>query len=546
MRVARRPGIFTGALVGAMLTVALIAIFYAAWKLAGLPFVPFDVFDWMTRVLPGPVIGFGIHTMVTVIHGLHIGPTSVVAKAAEQAMGIGGLLITGIVGGAILFGILRVLRGRYAYLLGLILGAAIGVPVALISYHLSHTTSTTPAISILWILSAFLLWGAIFGWTYRRLLAAGTEVAIPVNQAVATNVTAERIDRRRFLVGLGGATATITVAGAVVGALSQGRRGRQAIPTGVQRWSALNALPNADAAVKPAPGTRPEYTPLEQHYRIDINTIPPTVDESQWRLKTGGLVEQPSALTLDDLRRYEPMHQFITLSCISNPVGGDLIGTIRWTGVSLQRLLPDLRLNSGATHLKIRSVDGFFETVPLEAIRSDERVMLTYAWDGVPLPPEHGFPLRIYIPDLYGMKQPKWIESIEAIDHWEPGYWVVRGWDKAARMKATSVIDTVAPSTTTDANRQALVSIGGIAHAGARGISRVELQIDDGPWQQAALRTPLSGLTWVIWRYDWPFQAGTHRFTVRCFEGDGTPQIVTPSPPEPSGASGLHSKRQRL
>jgi DMSO/TMAO reductase YedYZ molybdopterin-dependent catalytic subunit len=428
----------------------------------------------------------------------------------------------------------------------MILGAVVGVPVALISYHLSHTTSTTPAISTLWILSTFLLWGATFGWTYRRLLAAGSEVAIPMNQAVATDVTAERINRRRFLVRLGGTTATITVAGAVVGALSQGRRGGQALPAGMPPWSATHALPNADAAVKPAPGTRPEYTPLAEHYRIDINTIPPTMDGSQWSLKTGGLVEQPLALTLDDLRRYEPMHQFITLACISNPVGGDLTGTIRWTGVSLQRLLPDLRLEPSATHLKIRSVDEFYETVPLEVIRSDERVMLTYAWDGVPLPPEHGFPLRIYIPDLYGMKQPKWIESIEATDRWEPGYWVVRGWDRVARMKATSVIDTVAADATANASGQTLISVGGIAHAGARGISKVELQVDDGPWQPAALRTPLSNLTWVIWRYDWPFQAGTHRFIVRCFESDGTPQIVTPSPPEPHGASGLHSKRQRL
>jgi DMSO/TMAO reductase YedYZ molybdopterin-dependent catalytic subunit len=130
------------------------------------------------------------------------------------------------------------------------------------------------------------------------------------------------------------------------------------------------------------------------------------------------------------------MHQFVTLSCISNPVGGDLTGTTRWTGVSLQRLLPDLRLAPNATHLKIRSADGFYEIVPLEVITSDKRVMLTYAWDGVPLPREHGFPLRIYLPGLYGMKQPKWIESIEATDHWEPGYWVVRGWDKVARMKA--------------------------------------------------------------------------------------------------------------
>ena len=173
--------------------------------------------------------------------------------------------------------------------------------------------------------------------------------------------------------------------------------------------------------------------------------------------------------------------------------------------------------------------------------------MLTYAWDGVPLPVGHGFPLRIYIPDLYGMKQPKWIESIEATDHWEPGYWVVRGWDKVARMKATSVIDTVGMDMNIIyASRGTPVPIGGIAHAGAGESRRVEVQVDDGPWQQAALRTPLSHLTWVIWRYDWPFEPGEHTFTVRCYDGNGTPQIVRPSPPEPSGATGLHSIRQRL
>lgn len=400
----------------------------------------------------------------------------------------------------------------------------------------------TPVVRALWILALFLLWGLAFGWAYRQLSAV-----VPAEPVPGVNASAERVNRRQFLVRLGGTTAVITVAGAVVGALAQGRRYRQVIPAGVQRWSATHALPNAEAAVEPAPGTRPEYTPLEQHYRIDINTVPPAIDESQWSLKIGGLVGQPSNLTLAQLRQYEPMHQFITLACISNPVGGDLIGTIRWTGVSLQRLLPNLGLNPDATHLKIRSADGFYEVVPLETIQSDERVMLTYAWDGVPLTREHGFPLRIYIPDVYGMKQPKWIESLEATDRWEPGYWVVRGWDKVARMKATSAIDTVAADAlTTDAEGRTLIPIGGIAHAGTRGISKVELQVDGGPWQTTELRAPLSNLTWVLWRYNWPFQAGAHRFTVRCYDGGATPQIVTPSPPEPSGATGLDSKRQRL
>ncbi len=145
------------------------------------------------------------------------------------------------------------------------------------------------------------------------------------------------------------------------------------------------------------------------------------------------------------------------------------------------------------------------------------------------------------------MKQPKWIESIEATDHWEPGYWVERGSNRVAQMHATSVIDMVAVDMNIiGADQRRLVPIGGIAHAGARGISKVAVQVDNRPWERAALRTPLSQLTWVIWRYDWPFHSGTHTFTVRCYEDNGTPQISIPSPEEPNGASGLHSRSMML
>ncbi len=536
-----RPGIWAGAVVGAMLTAALIGIHYAAWQLTGLPFVPFDVFDWSARVLPGRVIAFAIGSMVAVIRALNVGPTAVVAKVAEQAMGIAGLFFTGVVAGAILFAVLRALGGRCTYLLGILLGLVVGVPIVFINHSISHAGGSALAVNALWILVVFLFWGWAFGWVYQRLRTR----ALPV--APDQSASVERVSRRRFLVRLGGATAALTVGGALVGVLAQTGRGKQATASSDQCWSATHGLPNADAAVKPAPGTRPEYTPLERHYRIDINTVPPRVDGPSWRLKVGGLVEQPLGVTLEELRRYESLHQFITLACISNPIGGDLIGTIRWTGVSLQKLLPDWRLKDNATHLKITSADGFYEVVALDIIRSDARVMLAYAWDGVPLLAEHGFPLRIYIPDLYGMKQPKWIESIEALDHWEPGYWVVRGWDKVARMKATSVIDTVAVDMRIiNADQKMLIPIGGIAHAGARGISKVELQVDKGPWQQAELRPPLSPLTWVVWRYDWPFQPGEHTFTVRCYDGGGALQIATPMPPEPSGATGLDSKTRKL
>jgi DMSO/TMAO reductase YedYZ molybdopterin-dependent catalytic subunit len=538
MKHSRAPGLWNGVLAASLLTMALIGTLFFGWSVAGLPFAPFDVFDWITRVLPGRLIAFGIGTMVSVIRMLNMGPTSETAKLAEQLMAIGALFIAGVVGGTILFVILRVESKRSHVIPGLLLGILLGVPAMLVSLHASQTSSVGPVTGSVWVLGAFLVWGAVLGQSANRLL-----------EFEQSDAAIARIDRRRFLVKLGGTTAAITVVGAVVGDLAEERRREEVVMAGGEPalWSAANPLPNANAAVEPAPGTRPELTPLERHYRIDINTIPPKVDEQQWRLQISGLVETPLSLSLRDLQRYQPMNQFVTLSCISNPVGGDLIGTTRWTGVSLQRLLPDLKLAPGATHLKIRSADGFFEVISLDAIKADPRIMLTYSWDGVPLKRAHGFPLRIYIPDLYGMKQPKWIESIEATDHWEPGYWVRRGWNKVAQMHATSVIDTVAVDMTIiGAGRSKLVPIGGIAHAGARGISKVEVQVDDGPWEEAELRAPLSPLTWVIWKYNWPFQSGKHTFTVRCYEGDGTPQIARVSPAEPNGASGLHSKAMML
>ncbi len=534
-------GALMGSSVGALLTAALIAVFYAGWRLADLPFVPFDVFDWMSRILPGAVIEFVISAMVAAIRGLSLGPTSVAAKIIEQGIGIVNLFISGVVAGAVLFTVLRALRVRYAYAAGVLLGIVAAIPAMLISSSLGKTAVAPPLISALWVLFVFCCWGMAMSRAYLRLAApvAAPEPGMELEPSVL------RVSRRKFLIRLAGYTASITVSGAMVGLLSE-RHSRMKMES-VMPWSRKHALPNAGAAVRPAPGTRPEYTSLERHYRIDINTTPPKIDGMLWRLKITGLVEKPLSFTLEDLRRYEPLHQFVTLSCISNPVGGDLIGTTRWTGVSLKGFLKDLGLKPGATHLKISSADGFWETLSLETVMSDERLMLAYAWDGVPLLEDHGYPLRLYLPDIHGMKQPKWIETIEATDHWEPGYWVVRGWDKVARMKATSVIDTIAVDMTIiGADQRMLVPIGGIAHAGARGISKVEVQVDRGPWQATALRTPLSQTTWVIWRYDWPFQQGKHTFTVRCFDGSKTPQIVESMPPAPSGASGLFSKSQKF
>ncbi len=521
-----------------MLTAALIALLFLARQLAGLPFVPFDVFDWTARALPGDVITFGIDSMVAIIRGLDLGPTSAVAKIAEQIMAIGGLFVTGIIAGALLFAVLRRVPKTRWYVAGLLLGALVAVPVLLISVTINRSAPAGPLVGAIWILLAFGLWGLALAWVYRRLSD---------EQAGIAGGGGAEMDRRLFMIRLVGATATMTLIGAGAGAaVARTRAGRRAAARG-EAWSATHALPNAGAEIAPVRGTRPEFTTVPEHYRIDINTRPPVIDEENWRLRVSGLVESPRELTLAQLRAYAPMHQLITLECISNPVAGDLISTQRWTGVSMQRLLPDLDLSPAATHLLIRSADGFYETVALDTIRADERVMLAYDWDGLPLTSGHGFPLRIYIPNLYGMKQPKWIESIEALDHWEPGYWVERGWDRDARIKTTSVIDTVSSNMMIGQGQDAgRIPIGGIAFAGARGISSVEIRVDNGPWEPARLREPLSDRTWVIWRYDWPFSEGSHTFTARCRDGDGTPQVAAMTPVRPDGATGLHSRTVML
>jgi DMSO/TMAO reductase YedYZ molybdopterin-dependent catalytic subunit len=543
MRTQGKPGLWLGLLSGLFLTLPLVAIFYLGYRLAALPFPPFNLFDWQTRILPGWVLAKGIDTMVHVIGWTHATDTSRVAKLAEQSMAVSEFILAGMVISALFFTFLRLGSRKPALLAGRILGVSLGLAITWASNLIESSSTVSPATRAIWIVLLFVSWGAALGWVYHRLTR--DEVAAATGESAAA-LAAYRADRRRFLARFAGSASVITVVAAAVGKLG-GRREMAAPTTTGEPWSATHLLPNADAAVQPAPGTRPELTPVSRHYRIDINTSPPSIPETSWRLKIHGLVAKPLEWTLADLRARPAMHQFITLSCISNTVGGDLTGTTRWSGVSLQQLLPDLGLRPNATHLKIQSADGFFEVVALDAIREDGRVMLTYAWDGLPLPEKHGFPLRIYIPDRYGMKQPKWIESIELIDHWEPGYWVVRGWDREARMKATSVIDTIATNMMiAQPAQQMRLAIGGIAHAGVRGVSKAELRVDNGEWTPAELRTPLSGQTWVVWRYDWPMQRGKHTFTVRCFEGNGTPQIAREAPPDPSGATGLDTRSVML
>lgn len=540
---SRKPNLLIGALVGLLLTVPLVAVFYLAEAIFGLPFVPFDVFDWMARNLPGGVISFGIDTMVSIIRGLNLGETSSTAKLGEHIMAIFGLIVTGAVGSVAYFAYVNQAnkRDRNSLLVpGLILGLIIGIPVALITYTTNFTATANPIISVIWVVATFLVWGALVAFVYERLTGSKAKRQTFTDDSTTIEVTG--IDRRSFLIRMGGAAATITVVGAGLGALLNSLKPQTAATSTTTGSTTAANLPNANDPLIPAPGTRPEYTPVEDHYRIDISSRPPDIDGETYQLPIGGLVDNPLSLSLDDIRQYPTMEQFVTLACISNPLGGDLTSTTKWTGVSVQRLLADAQLQSNARYLRITSADGFDETLDIELINQDERIMLAYLWDGEILPQKNGFPLRIYIPDRYGMKQPKWITDIQVVEDYQEGYWVRRGWDEVAQMKATSVIDTVAADEVYEQNGQVFVPVGGMAHAGARGISKVEVRVDEGEWMEAQLRAPLSDTTWVIWRYDWPFVEGTHTFAVRTYEGDGTLQIVTPAPVHPSGASGIHAR----
>lgn len=550
---SKRPPILLGSIAGLLVTAPLLAVMYAATQLIDLPFVPFDFFDWITRIMPGPLVTFGIDAMINVLTALGISVADT-AKTAEHLMAIGIILLLGVLIGAAFFAVLNRLPARSTLMVGLGLGALVGVAAAVLSASIGQWKANV-VLQLIWVVGLLSAWGAALHWLYNRLAGVPKSDTAAFAAARGEELTFKQVNRRQFLIRMGTTAAAITVVGTGLGAAiaaANKRREMVALSVPLETHTAESIdpaapLPNANDPVVPAPGTRPELTPVEEHYKVFIRTLPSRVDIEGWRLPITGLVDNPLELSLDDLRsNYEPIHRYVTLSCISNRVGGDLIGTTLWTGASFKQVLADAGVQPDAQFVVIESEDGFYETVSLDMINADERIMLTYDWNGAPLPYDHGAPLRIYIPDRFGMKQPKWITSMRVVAAYEPGYWVERGWSEIAQMRATSVIDTVAVQDKYEQDGQVYVPIGGIAHAGDRGISEVEVRIDGGDWTPAELRAPISDTTWVIWRYDLPFQAGEHTFEVRCFEGSGAQQLVEINPPRPDGATGLHAVEATL
>ena len=332
------------------------------------------------------------------------------------------------------------------------------------------------------------------------------------------------ISRRRVVRGIGYAVLALgifDIASSLIGSWFRSGSGRVKGRSGV--------FPEID-------GLALEITPTDDFYVVSKNAFDPQVDSKSWRLEVAGMVDSPLLLSYDEISALPSVEQYATLACISNEVGGDLIGNTMWKGIRLRDILKQAGLKPGVVDIVLRARDDYTDSIPLDRAMADG-TLLVYAMNGELLTSEHGFPLRLLVPGIYGMKNVKWITRIEAVDFDFKGYWQRRGWDDRAEYKTQSRIDSTAQRTSET------VTVAGIAFAGDRGISKVEVSTDGGrTWEQAEIKPGLSAYTWVLWHKQWtPEQAGKHLLVVRATDSRGIVQTSQAAPPAPSGSSGYHA-----
>ncbi|MCY4113340.1 MAG: molybdopterin-dependent oxidoreductase [Chloroflexi bacterium] len=292
----------------------------------------------------------------------------------------------------------------------------------------------------------------------------------------------------------------------------------------------------------PVDGMTPLVTPNNDFYRIDTAFSIPRVDVNSWRLNISGMVERPYSISFDELLGLSTFEEFITLCCVSNQVGGNLIGNAKWQGVPIWHLINHAGVKPEATQIVGRSVDGFTVGFPRDVAFDGRPALVAVGMNGEALPFKHGFPARLIVSGLYGyVSATKWLQEIE-LTTWEGfnGYWIPRGWSKRGPVKLQSRIDVPRPAATISPGRQ---PIAGVAWAQNRGVSKVEVQIDGGDWQEARLALPISKHTWVQWVHEWDATPGAHTVRVRATEANGEVQPEGPRPPAPNGAEGWHQIR---
>ncbi|MFJ6521578.1 molybdopterin-dependent oxidoreductase [Streptomyces filamentosus] len=354
-------------------------------------------------------------------------------------------------------------------------------------------------------------------------------------------------DRRGFLTAAGVTAVAATSAGAL-GRYLTGRQGQGAVASreGLVLPEPASPAPAVPAGVRlKVPGITAFTTPNSDFYRVDTALTVPKVDAGTWRLRIHGEgVARPRTYTLDQLLARPLVERDITLTCVSNEVGGPYVGNARWLGVPLAGLLEEAGVRppskgGRADQLVARSVDGMTLGSPVEDLMDGRDALLAVGMNGEPLPFDHGFPVRMLVPGLYGyVSACKWIEDIEltTFDAYDP-YWVRRKWARRAPIKTQARIDTPKPFARPAAGT---VTVAGVAWAQRRGITRVQIRVDEGPWQDADLAAQAGVDTWRQWSYRWNATPGGHHLTVRATDGTGQVQTERRTRTIPDGASGLH------
>jgi DMSO/TMAO reductase YedYZ molybdopterin-dependent catalytic subunit len=446
---------------------------------------------------------------------------------AALLTGMGAVLVVA----AIVLGIVSIRRPR-AGVIGLVVLGAIGA-IAAVTRPANGPVDVIPAIvgTIAGILTFLRL---------RRAAGLGPPPAARSGEAEPAPGAQPSFDRRRFLFAGAGAAALAATTG-FIGQYLVRRSDASASRAAVRIPKVADAAPplpaGADLGI---PGVGPFMTPNSSFYRVDTALFVPAVDAGGWTLSVHGMVEREIAIDYAQLLARPLMERDVTICCVSNPVGGKYIGNARWIGAPLKDLLDEAGVDPGATQMVSRSTDGFTVGTPTAVALDGRDAMLAVAMNGVPLPLEHGFPVRMIIPGLYGYESAcKWIVDIEltTFEAFSP-YWVRRGWAQQVLIKTESRIDTPRNGATVQTGS---IPIAGIAWAQHRGIGAVEVAIDDQPWTRATLAEQDTPDTWRQWVYRWDATPGTHTISVRATDGTGAVQTPAEVPIFPSGATGDHT-----
>ncbi len=496
--------------------------------------------DRMLAITPGAVFGFLIDNLQLIGKPLFF-------------LGTVGLEL--VLGAAAALLLIPLARLRPLPLLGA--GAALGLVFAALARATLGAEAASPT-----VLAGFLLYGLVTA-------AAGLLLGAALGTGTGADASPGQADRRRFLSMAAAAVGGVLAAGAAVEVSrtlrNLGEHGSAApagaeandlvalgdvadtvLPTAIlsapriERVAVGGRLQPTVIHASPPAGLTSAITSNRDFYVISKNFLDPVVDARTWSLQLqGSLIAQQMQISYQQLREMRSHSEYVTLECISNDVGGHLMSTAHWTGVPLRDLLKQAGVRDSARAIAFTCADGYVESLSIEQAMNPT-TLVVYLMNGEPLPDKHGFPARVITTGLYGMKNPKWLRSIEPVSAPAAGFWEKQGWSTEAVVKTTSRIDLP----TSGQRLSSDLTFGGVAFAGKRGIRRVEISTDNGKsWLPADLEHPLSGYTWTLWFRPWKAQhSGQVTALVRAIDGTGAVQIATPTPSYPSGSTGFDSR----